>query len=87
MKTRIKKEIDISRMTFESFKGKTFTVSEKYCTSIEDKYGVFVVDGFIFRKADFGMKSYMDEIEEKKKMKKKCCKNYKKYYLDKSNIF
>ena len=87
MKTRIKKEIDISRMTFESFKGKTFTINEKYCTSIEDKYGVFVVDGFIFRKADFGMKSYMDEIEEKKKMKKKCCKNYKKYYLDKSNIF
>ena len=70
MKTRIKKEIDISRMTFESFKGKTFTVNEKYCTSIEDKYGVFVVDGFLFRKVDFGMKSYMDEIEEKKKKKK-----------------
>ena len=86
IKTHIKKKIDTSLIKYESFKGKLFSLNIKRELSIEDEYGVFIVDDFIFRKKDFGMKSYMDEIEEKKKVKMKCCKNYKKYIVDKNII-
>ena len=49
--------------------------------SIEEKYGVFFVEDFIFRKEDFGMQSYRDNKEEKKKEKMEKFKNYKKYSI------
>ena len=68
-----KKELNTSDIKYKRFNGKILRLSleEKFADSIEEKYGVFVVDGFIFRKEDFGMKSYRDEIEEKKKGKEK----------------
>ena len=87
VKTTIKKKIDTSKIEYEKFKGKIklLSLEDKFADSVEEKYGVFVVDGFIFRKEDFGMKSYRDEIEEKKKEKEKICKNYKKYKLFKKS--
>ena len=83
MKNSIKKEIDTGKIRYEKFKGKIklLSLEEKFADSIEEKYGVFVVDGFIFRKEDFGMKDYKDEIEDKKNEKKKVFKNYRKYSL------
>jgi hypothetical protein len=83
VKNSIKKEIDTGKIRYEEFKGKIklLSLEEKFADSIEEKYGVFVVDGFIFRKEDFGMKDYKDELEDKKNEKKKVFKNYKKYSL------
>ena len=83
MRTSIKKEIDTAKIKYEEFKGeiKLLSLEDKFDDSIEEKYGVFVVDGFIFRKEDFGMRNYKDEKEEQKNEKKKVFKNYKKYSL------
>ena len=79
-----KKIINTGKLKYKKFKGKIFNFCEKLkYNSIEDKYGVFVVDGLIFRKEDFGMKNYKDDIEEKKLKKKQMCKNYKKYKEEK----
>ena len=94
VKKSIKKEIDTRKMKYKEFSGKIkfFSLLELYKSSVEEKYGVFVVDGMIFRKEDFGMKYYKDykdyknDIEKKKKEKIKCCKNYKKYLMGKSSI-
>ena len=79
----IKKEIDTGKIKYEEFKGKIklLSLKEKFEDSIEEKYGVFFVDDFIFRKEDFGMKSYRNNSEEKKKEKMEKCKHYKKYNL------
>ena len=87
VKKSIKKEINTSKIKYQEFKGKIklLSLKEKFDDSIEEKYGVFVVEDFIFRKEDFGMESYKNEIEEKKEMNKKIYKNYKKYYLKKDS--
>ena len=78
-----KKEINTSDIKYKKFSGKILRLSleQRFADSIEEKYGVFVVDGFIFRKEDFGMKSYRDEIEKKIKEKKKIFKHYLKYNI------
>ena len=94
VKKSIKKEIDTGKIKYKQFSGKIkfFSLFDLYKSSVEEKYGVFVVDGMIFRKEDFGMKYYKDykdyknDIEKKKKEKIKCCKNYKKYLMGKSSI-
>jgi serine/threonine protein kinase len=88
VKSRIKKEFDTSKIKYNHFSGKIKFLSfiDKINTSIEEKYGVFVVDGMIFRKEDFGMKCYNNSNEEKKKEKLRCCKFYKKYNIGKSSI-
>ena len=45
-----------------------------------------MVEDMIFRKEDFGIKDYRDEIDEKKKMKKKICKHFLKYSLIKESL-
>ena len=88
VKNNLKKEIDTSKLKFKEFSGKIkfFSLSDKLGASIEDKYGLFVVDDLIFRKEDFGMESYCDEIEKRKDDKRKSCKFYKKYMLAKSSL-
>ena len=94
VKASIKKEIDTGKIKYKQFSGKIkfFSLFELYKSSVEEKYGVFVVDGMIFRKEDFGMKhykdykDYKDDVEKKKKEKIKSCKNYKKYLMGKSSI-
>ena len=91
VKKSIKKQIDTGKIKYKQFTGKIKFLSllDKFKSSVEEKYGVFVVDGMIFRKEDFGMKyykDYKDDVEQKKKEKIKYCKNYKKYILGKSSI-
>ena len=79
----IKKTIDTGKMKYEEFNGtiKLLSLKEQIEDSIEEKYGVFFVEDFIFRKEDFGMQSYRDNKEEKKKEKMEKFKNYKKYSI------
>ena len=94
VKKSIKQEIDTRKIKYKQFSGKIkfFSLFELYKSSVEEKYGVFVVDGMIFRKEDFGMKYYKDykdyknDFEKKKKEKIKYCKNYKKYIMGKSSL-
>ena len=79
----IKMKIDTGKIKYKEFKGKikNITYKEKLPDSFEEKYGVFFVDEFIFRKEDFGMISYRKNKEARKKDKLEKCKNYKKYSL------
>ena len=88
VKNSIKKQINTSKIKYEEFKGKIKLLSlrDRYANTIEEKYGVFIVEDMIFRKEDFGIKDYRDEIDEKKKMKKKICKNFLKYSLIKESL-
>ena len=88
VKSHIKKGIDTSKIKYKQFSGKIkfLTLLDKINSTVEEKYGVFTVEGMIFRKEDFGMESYHKIIEEKKKEKIKCCKFYKKYIMRKSSI-
>ena len=87
-KSQIRKEFDTSKIKYKQFFGKIKFLSlfDIINSTIEDKYGVFVVDGMIFRKEDFGMKSYYNTIEEKKKRKTKYFTNYRKYIIGRSYI-
>ena len=87
-KSQIRKEFDTSKIKYKQFFGKIKFLSlfDIINSTIEDKYGVFVVDGMIFRKEDFGMKSYYNTIEEKKKRKTKYFTNYRKCIIGRSYI-
>ena len=74
------KKIDIKSFKYKKFKGKIHYLYKNY--SIEDKYGVFVVDGLIFRKEDFGIPSYDIYGKHSKILKRKYFEHYKKYKLE-----
>jgi [calcium/calmodulin-dependent protein kinase] kinase len=80
----IKKKINTQILKYKKFKGKIHHLRKNDCfQSIEEKYGVFVVDGMIFRNEDFGIPDKHRQHKHHKLMKKKCFENYKKYKLEK----
>ena len=81
MGKKIDKKIHTNLFKYKKYKGKIHYSYNSFQT-VEDKYGVFVVDGLIFRKEDFGV---LDDKEDKhsKISKRKYFENYKKYKLEK----
>ena len=83
----IEKKVDTHSFKYSKYRGKIHHLSRALCPrSIEDKYGVFEVEGLIFRKVDFGMRNE-DKFEKLSKvLKRKYYENCKKYQIeDKEN--
>ena len=78
----IEQKVHNKLFKYRKYNGKTYFLN-KIHRSIEDKYGVFEVDGFLFRKEDFGMQPEFGEDKYQKILKRKYFENYKKYQLEK----
>ena len=80
----IRKKINTQLFKYNKYTGKIYNLYKmNNYNSIEEKYGIFVVDGLIFRNEDFGI-PYFNENEEKEKiLKKKYFEHYKKYKIKK----
>ena len=79
-----KKKVNTHFFKYKKYRGKIYHLFRKNCyNSIEEKYGVFVVDGLIFRNEDFGIPDYHREHRHHKRMKMKYFDHYKKYQLEK----
>ena len=80
------KKIDIKTFKYKKYKGKIHHLNKmNFFNSVEDKYGVFVVEGLIFRKEDFGIPSYDIYDKHNKILKRKYFEHYKKYKLENEN--
>ena len=83
----LEKKVYNKLFKYRKYKGKTFFLNKMLLyRSIEDKYGVFEVDGLLFRKEDFGIPPEIGEDKYNKMLKAKYFENYKKYEKPKENL-
>ena len=79
----LEKKIDNNLRKIKKYKGKIHHLKKMHLyRTIEDKYGIFEVDGFIFRKEDFGMRSEINDGIFSRTSKRKYFENYKKYHIE-----
>ena len=77
----IQKKIYTNLFKYQKFLGKIHFLNKMHLyRTIEDKYGVFVVEGLIFRKEDFGIPPE-NPFDKYKALKRKFCGHFKKYQL------
>jgi serine/threonine protein kinase len=70
--------VNTSKFKYRRFKGKIYSFSKNYFPqTIEEKYGVFFVDEFIFRNVDFGLPEHHSHYKEHKHKHFECHKKYK----------
>ena len=79
----LEKRVNTHLFRYRKFKGKIHHRHRMNCLTIEEKYGIFEVDGMIFKNVDFGLPDYRRERRHRKNWKKKCFEHYKKYQLEK----